>query len=158
MIDAVTFKGKELDSHGYSSGYMFDLLQAGFGMPFPGDCALDITPREDAVHLTFRSHDDGNRAIEVLLPARPWNRIIAERLQIVTESDRLLKNGTLSQIDTHEAARRQHHNASATSLQLACAAQSIDVDFETARNLFAVVAQSLEGLIEARAPGAQPNR
>ncbi|MFZ4125209.1 MAG: UPF0262 family protein [Rickettsiales bacterium] len=123
-------------------GYFYDLLdedgQAGFRAPQPGPYDIDISTQESTIAITLKSAT-GEHLVE--LPIRAWRQRIIDRMGFVEGSTRVMRSGSSSQIEAHDRARRQHHNESAELLEQAFVDTGASIDFETARNLFAVLAE-----------------
>jgi uncharacterized protein (UPF0262 family) len=122
--------------------YFSDLLsedgQAGFRAPQPGPYDIDISTRENAIAITLKS-ETGEHVVE--LPVRAWKQRIIDRIGFVEGSLTTLRSGSEREIEAHDMNRRRHHNESAELLEHAFTKTGARIDFEAARNLFAVMAE-----------------
>lgn len=140
-IENITFNGAPLSTdEQFALGYYLQnlhsegRLQTPIGKPH----TLDIALVENHIRLTLQN-EAGEQRVD--MPIRDWRYIIPERTEIVEKSHLLENEGTEQEIDAHDRFRRQRHNAAAEKLQDFCEAEGVTMDFETARNLFACVAQ-----------------
>ena len=160
-IEGITCKGQPVSRDYFPSDkeyvdFTIDCAELFSGdaikAPFEGPFIVDITPAEGKFELTVRN---GENATHVTLPARGWKQRFIDRAANVEESSRIIRKGTPKEIGEHNFKRGKHHDESARLLQKALKPEGIDISFETARNLFDVMAQLVKPVVVDKGPGPE---
>lgn len=119
---------------------IFDLLEGNhFRLVdgFAGPYAIVLSLRDTNLVLDVRREDDGEAA-EVVIPMRPFRRVIKDYFLICESYFQAIKGATPSRIEAIDMARRGLHNEGSDLLREALAGK-IELDQETARRLFTLV-------------------
>lgn len=119
---------------------IFDLLEGNhFRLVdgFAGPYAIVLSLRDTNLILDIRREDDGEAA-EVVIPMRPFRRVIKDYFLICESYFQAIKGATPSRIEAIDMARRGLHNEGSDLLREALAGK-IELDQETARRLFTLV-------------------
>ena len=119
---------------------IFDLLERNaFALEggFAGPYRVELSLRE--ANLVFAVEaQNGAEATELVLPMRPFRRLIKDYFLICNSYFEAIKNASPSRIEAIDMGRRGLHNEGAEKLADALAGK-VRVDGETARRLFTLV-------------------
>jgi uncharacterized protein (UPF0262 family) len=119
---------------------MFDLLERNaFALEggFDGPYQVELSLRD--AKLIFRVQaEGGTEASELVLPMRPFRRLIQDYFLICNSYFEAIKNASPSRIEAIDMGRRGLHNEGAEKLAVALAGK-VRLDDETARRLFTLV-------------------
>jgi uncharacterized protein (UPF0262 family) len=119
---------------------MFDLLERNvFALEggFPGPYRVELSLRD--ANLVFRIQAaNGAEATELVLPMRPFRRLIKDYFLICNSYFQAIRNASPSRIEAIDMGRRGLHDEAAAKLAAALA-DKIRIDDETARRLFTLV-------------------
>jgi uncharacterized protein (UPF0262 family) len=119
---------------------VFDLLERNaFALEggFPGPYRVELSLRE--ANLVFAVEaEDGAGATELVLPMRPFRRLIKDYFLICNSYFEAIKNASPSRIEAIDMGRRGLHNEGAEKLADALTGK-VRLDDETARRLFTLV-------------------
>jgi len=118
---------------------VFDLLERNaFALKggFAGPYSVELSLRE--ANLVFRIEAENGESTELLLPLRPFRRLIKDYFLICNSYFEAIKTASPSRIEAIDMGRRGLHNEGAEKLAEALAGK-VEVDDETARRLFTLV-------------------
>jgi uncharacterized protein (UPF0262 family) len=119
---------------------VFDLLERNaFALEngFPGPYCVELSLREANLVFAIRS-ESGDQATELVLPVRPFRRLIKDYFLICSSYFEAIKMASPSRIEAIDMGRRGLHNEGAEKLADALAGK-VRLDDETARRLFTLV-------------------
>ena len=119
---------------------VFDLLERNaFALEggFPGPYRVGLSLREANLVFSVEA-EDGAGATELVLPMRPFRRLIKDYFLICNSYFEAIKNASPSRIEAIDMGRRGLHNEGAEKLADALAGK-VRLDDETARRLFTLV-------------------
>ena len=118
---------------------VFDLLERNsFALAdgFAGPYRVELSLRE--ANLVFAIGTDRGEATELVLPMRPFRRLIKDYFLICSSYFEAIKTASPSRIEAIDMGRRGLHNEGAEKLAEALAGK-VRLDEETARRLFTLV-------------------
>ena len=119
---------------------VFDLLERNaFALKggFAGPYVVELSLRE--ANLVFRIEaENGGETAELVLPMRPFRRLIKDYFLICGSYFEAIKTASPSRIEAIDMGRRGLHNEGAEKLADALAGK-VRIDDETARRLFTLV-------------------
>jgi len=119
---------------------VFDLLERNaFALKdgFAGPYSVELSLRD--ANLVFRIEaEHGGETTELVLPMRPFRRLIKDYFLICNSYFEAIKTASPSRIEAIDMGRRGLHNEGAEKLAEALAGK-VEVDDETARRLFTLV-------------------
>lgn len=119
---------------------VFDLLERNaFALEggFPGPYHVELSLRD--ANLVFTVHaENGAGTAELVLPMRPFRRLIKDYFLICNSYFEAIKNASPSRIEAIDMGRRGLHDEGAEKLADALAGK-VRLDDETARRLFTLV-------------------
>jgi uncharacterized protein (UPF0262 family) len=142
-IESTHINGRFISAYGLYLQEDESLRVDGKAGPF----TLSVRSLESAVELAFKS-DDGTEKI-ITLPARPFLKLIRDRIAIIDQFDIIFESGTPEEKVAINTQRTAHHNESARTLAEYLRPQGITMDFETTRNLFGVITDIVEPLFKS---------
>jgi uncharacterized protein (UPF0262 family) len=119
---------------------MFDLLERNsFALEggFAGPYLVELSLREANLIFSIQT-ENGADATELVLPMRPFRRLIKDYFLICNSYFEAIKNASPSRIEAIDMGRRGLHNEGAEKLVDALAGK-VRLDDETARRLFTLV-------------------
>jgi uncharacterized protein (UPF0262 family) len=119
---------------------VFDLLERNvFGLVggFPGPYHVELSLREANLVFAIRA-ENGAGTAELVLPMRPFRRLIKDYFLICNSYFEAIKHASPSRIEAIDMGRRGLHNEGAEKLADALAGK-VRLDDETARRLFTLV-------------------
>jgi uncharacterized protein (UPF0262 family) len=119
---------------------MFDLLERNsFALEggFAGPYLVELSLREANLIFSIQT-ENGAQATELVLPMRPFRRLIKDYFLICNSYFEAIKNASPSRIEAIDMGRRGLHNEGAEKLVDALAGK-VRLDDETARRLFTLV-------------------
>jgi uncharacterized protein (UPF0262 family) len=119
---------------------MFDLLEGNsFALVdgFAGPYRVELSLREANLVFSIQA-EHGAEATELVLPMRPFRRLIKDYFLICNSYFEAIKNASPSRIEAIDMGRRGLHNEGAEKLADALAGK-IRLDDETARRLFTLI-------------------
>jgi uncharacterized protein (UPF0262 family) len=119
---------------------MFDLLERNaFALEggFAGPYRVELSLREANLVFAVQA-ENGAEATELVLPMRPFRRLIKDYFLICNSYFEAIKKASPSRIEAIDMGRRGLHNEGAEKLADALAGK-VRVDDETARRLFTLV-------------------
>jgi uncharacterized protein (UPF0262 family) len=119
---------------------VFDLLERNFfGLEggFAGPYLVELSLRETNLVFSIET-ENGADATELVLPMRPFRRLIKDYFLICNSYFEAIKNASPSRIEAIDMGRRGLHNEGAEKLVDALAGK-VRLDDETARRLFTLV-------------------
>jgi len=119
---------------------VFDLLERNaFALKdgFAGPYSVELSLRD--ANLVFRIEaEHGGETTELVLPMRPFRRLIKDYFLICNSYFEAIKTASPSRIEAIDMGRRGLHNEGAEKLADALAGK-VELDDETARRLFTLV-------------------
>jgi uncharacterized protein (UPF0262 family) len=119
---------------------VFDLLERNaFALKggFAGPYTVELSLRD--ANLVFRIQaETGGQRTELVLPMRPFRRLIKDYFLICSSYFEAIKTASPSRIEAIDMGRRGLHNEGAEKLADALAGK-VELDDETARRLFTLV-------------------
>ena len=118
---------------------VFDLLERNsFALVdgFAGPYRIELSLRE--ANLVFAVQSEAGKATELVLPMRPFRRLIKDYFLICSSYFEAIKIASPSRIEAIDMGRRGLHNEGAEKLADALAGK-VRLDEETARRLFTLV-------------------
>ena len=118
---------------------VFDLLEGNsFEITdFPGPYRLLLSLRENRLVFDVKGPDGAEEA-ELLLPVRPFRRVIKDYFLICESYLQAIKGATPSRIEAIDMARRGLHNEGSDLLKEAFG-ERVSMDHDTARRLFTLI-------------------
>jgi uncharacterized protein (UPF0262 family) len=119
---------------------VFDLLERNaFALEggFPGPYRVELSLRDANLVFAVQA-ENGAEATELVLPMRPFRRLIKDYFLICNSYFEAIRKASPSRIEAIDMGRRGLHNEGAEKLADALAGK-VRVDDETARRLFTLV-------------------
>ena len=119
---------------------IFDLLEQNHFAPdggHTGPYVLHLSVEED--RIVFDIHDPGGRPLAAVnLPTSPFRKLIKEYFLVCESYFEAIKTATPSRIEAIDMGRRGLHEEGSELLRERLA-DSVEIDFHTARRLFTLV-------------------